>query len=194
VSGLRSSLLCLAAPILALIACRDAAHGEAASGPPPSARSASSPSPSPPSAEPSELDLIMHANPSVVHATLTLAEPRVKSAVDLEIRVTITNEGTEPYPYSTWFLGAASLRLQARDLSGKPVRPGPPPVPRAFDPAERNVIPPGGSFVVTYKGLEYFLSLPPPGQYEIRFQHTSPRADGLDSPIETPWVRFEVRP
>jgi len=136
----------------------------------------------------------MRADPSVIHATLTLAQTRVRSAADLEIRVTIANEGTEPYPYSTWFLEAPSLRLQARDLAGEQVPPGPPPMPRLWDPAERHVIPPGGTFVLKFKGREYFLSQPPPGQYEIRFMHSSPLADGLDSPVATPWVRFEVVP
>ncbi len=168
------------------MACRD---------PPPPVRAPAALDPTPSEApNPPELDLIMHADPALVHATLTLAQTRVKRAGDLEMRVTITNEGTEPYPYSTWFLTAPSLRLQARDRAGRQVPPGPPPVPREWDPAERHVIPPGGTFVLEFKGRDYFLSQPPPGPYEIRFVHGTPRADGLDSPVETPWMRFDVVP
>jgi len=147
-----------------------------------------------PPARPRSWSQIVHLDPSGLRASLTLAESRVKKATDLRIRVALTNTGSAPYPYSTWFLDAASLRLQVRDVDEAPFNSGPPPMPREFDPAERHVIPPGGSFVVEYSGNEYFGIDPAPGDYEIRFLHRSPRADGAGAPIESEWVRFEIRP
>jgi hypothetical protein len=192
-----SLLLHCAALALVLVGCGDPSHGGAASGPPPQPPApvpAPAAPPSPLPSAPPEQDAPVRAPNAVLRATLTLARTRVKHASELEMRVTITNGGTEPYPYSTWFLGAASLRLTARDRTGRQVPPGPPPVPREWDPAERHVIPPGGTFEIPFSGSSYFMSEPPPGPYEIRFEHSSPRAEGQDAPVETPRVKFEVLP
>jgi hypothetical protein len=134
--------------IAAVVGCHPAVPPRPLAPPAPPA----APRPAEPPPAPSELDLLGHADPSTLRVTLTLAENRVKSTTDLAIRVVVTNTGPEPYPYSTWFLAAASLHLQARGLDGMPLPVWSPPVPREFDPTEREVIPPGGSFVLQYTG------------------------------------------
>jgi hypothetical protein len=122
--------------------------------------------------------------------------PRVTSADDLEVRVTLSNRGQGTARLNTLFLQSATIALEMRRSDETPVRPGPPPVPFPDDGrAGRRTLAPGESLTLVYRGRDYLggKSLPP-GTYQVRFVHESASREHGDwtGAVESEWETFEI--
>jgi hypothetical protein len=122
--------------------------------------------------------------------------PRVTSADDLEIRVTLSNQGQDMLRLNTLFLGSAAIVLKTRRSDGTPVPAGPPPVPFQDDgQAARRMLAPGEAMTLVYRGRDYLggKSLPP-GTYQVRFVHESASGAHGDwtGTVESEWKTFEI--
>lgn len=135
----------------------------------------------------------MQLNPLSVEVSVS---PRITSADDLEVRVTLRNRGQETTRLNTLFLESATIVLKVRRSDDTPVHPGPPPVPFQDDgQAGRRMLAPGDSMTLAYRGRDYLggKSLPP-GTYQVRFAHESASSGYGDwtGTLESEWKTFEI--
>jgi hypothetical protein len=122
--------------------------------------------------------------------------PRITSADDLEVRVTLSNRGQDTMRLNTLFLESATIVLKMRRSDDTPVHAGPPPVPFEDDgQAGRRMLAPGESMTLVYRGRDFLggKSLPP-GTYQIRFVHESASSGYGDwtGTVESEWKAFEI--
>jgi hypothetical protein len=135
-------------------------------------------------------------NPTkALHATLSLPKPKVRSASELEVRVTIANPSSSPVRLNALWCPFASLMLRVRMADNSPVRPGPPPTPVVDDGTTGRIdIPPRGTVEFAYSGREYFAQEITPGRYEMRFSYENTVSSHGDwtGVLESNWVPFEI--
>jgi hypothetical protein len=132
---------------------------------------------------------------SPMHVTIKLAAAEIASGNDLDVTVTIVNDGKEPVRLDARTFAFPSLVLRVRDAAGKAVPLGPPPVPRADDgETGRQTIPPGGSLVERFQAP--FGSEPPAGAYSVSFQSTQrrgPTGKDWEGRLASEWAPFRIR-
>ena len=137
------------------------------------------------------------AAPPVIKADLTVRNPDLRQAADLDVSVTVTNKSNRALRLNTLFWDSATLRLEVRERRRRVlVNPGPPPVPPVDDgQTARIVLAPGRSLIYVYKGRDFFGTVPPPGAYQVRFRYENRVVQHGDwiGTIESPWVDFKVR-
>jgi len=124
---------------------------------------------------------------------LNVSPGRVADVQELTVTAHIRNTGTAQVRLNTSLLQYPSLMLQVRDVAGKRIPLGPPPVPPIDDGnIGRQDLAPGKQLTFEYGNP--FGAAPAPGRYEIRLFHEARAAHGADwqGTLESPWVRFEV--
>jgi len=125
-------------------------------------------------------------------ASVALPDERFTHPALWRLSVDIRNDGDEAVRLSTaTMLGGVSFEIV--DADGRPVPPGPPPVPPTNLAAGMTTINPGGSLTLEFHGDELFPDAPVPGRYKLRFAAKAPPVEGAWSgPIVSPWVPLDV--
>lgn len=127
-------------------------------------------------------------------AELSVLTPKVATAADLRLQVTLTNPTAAPLRVDTWDIAVPALSLQVRNAAGESVPRMPPPVPAPSTGKARRVIEPGATHTFEFKGSSLFGTTLPKGSYEVRYHAVAAAFDAGDfaGTLDSDWVKFEI--